>query len=339
MNEESKQENSLTIRRNIQIEKEVLAEDCDLTKLRSLIWHGVNSKTRAVVWKLLIGYLPTSLSRRDVTLERKRTEYYHYRSQIYDARSEHQTEKHLIDLKQIEDDIPRTQSSIPVFKTTEVKEMLRRILYIWAIRHPSSGYVQGVNDLCSVFLIVFMGSYVDFDLLTEMGELPDQLREIEADCYWCLSSVIDSIQDYFFSSSTGIQKALISIQDIISRIDQPLVLHFRDQQLEMMHFSFRWLNCMFIREFPLRLLFRLWDGFLSINDGFRVFSMYVAAALILKWKEKIKKDSFNEILLFLQNLPTDEWQERDINEFLSQAYLYFSWFNGSPSHLKNNESY
>lgn len=49
MNEESKQENSLTIRRNIQIEKEVLAEDCDLTKLRSLIWHGVNSKTRAVV--------------------------------------------------------------------------------------------------------------------------------------------------------------------------------------------------------------------------------------------------------------------------------------------------
>ena len=199
MNEESKQENSLTIRRNIQIEKEVLAEDCDLTKLRSLIWHGVNSKTRAVVWKLLIGYLPTSLSRRDVTLERKRTEYYHYRSQIYDARSEHQTEKHLIDLKQIEDDIPRTQSSIPVFKTTEVKEMLRRILYIWAIRHPSSGYVQGVNDLCSVFLIVFMGSYVDFDLLTEMGELPDQLREIEADCYWCLSSVIDSIQDYFFS--------------------------------------------------------------------------------------------------------------------------------------------
>ena len=118
--------------------------------------------------------------------------------------------------------------------------------------------------------------------------------------------MIDSIQDYFFSSSTGIQKALISIQDIISRIDQPLVLHFRDQQLEMMHFSFRWLNCMFIREFPLRLLFRLWDGFLSINDGFRVFSMYVAAALILKWKEKIKKDSFNEILLFLQNLPTDE---------------------------------
>ena len=103
-----------------------------------------------------------------------------------------------------------------------------------------------------------------------------------------MSNVVDSILDYFFPSSTGIQRALIKIQDILSRIDQPLVNHFREEQLEMMHFSFRWLNCMFIREFPLDLLFRLWDGFLSINDGFRVLSMYVAAALILKWKEKLK---------------------------------------------------
>jgi TBC1 domain family member 2 len=339
MDEEKKSDNCISLRRNQQILVEVNAEDCDLNKLRSLIWHGVNEKTRAVVWKLLIGYLPTSLSRREVTLDRKRTEYYHYKSQIYEARSEHQTEKHLIDMKQIDDDIPRTQSSVPIFKMAEVQEMLRRILYIWAIRHPSSGYVQGINDLCSVFLLVFMSPSCDFNTLTELGALPDRLIEIEADCYWCLSSVVDSVQDYFFPSSSGIQKALLKIQDIISRIDQSLVVHFREQQLEMMHFSFRWLNCMFIREFKLDLLFRLWDGFLSINDGFRVLSMYVAATLILKWKDKIKKDNFNEILLFLQNLPTDNWKEREIEEVLSQAYIYFSWFNGAPSHLKNNESY
>ena len=180
---EEKKETSLTQRRNQQILKEINAEDCDLTKLRNLIWHGVDRNSRGVVWKLLLGYLPTSLSRREVTLERKRTEYYHYRYQIYDARSEHQTEKHLIDMKQIEDDIPRTQSTIPIFKTPEVQEMLSRILYIWAIRHPSSGYVQGINDLCSVFLLVFMSSYCEFDVLTELVELPSELKEIEADCY------------------------------------------------------------------------------------------------------------------------------------------------------------
>lgn len=337
MNEEVKFKSSLNTRRSEQVLKEVNAEDCDLNKLRSLVWHGLDQNIRAVVWKLLLGYLPTSLSRREVTLERKRTEYYHYISQIYDARSEHQTEKHLIDLKQIQDDIPRTQSSVPAFKTPEIQETLRRVLYIWAIRHPSSGYVQGINDLCSVFFLVFMAPYCNYCVLTEQGELPSQLREIEADCYWCLSTVVDSILDYFFPSSTGIQKALIKIQEILKRIDQPLVEHFLNEQLEMMHFSFRWLNCMFIREFPLQLLFKLWDGFLSVSDGFRVLSMYVAATLVLKWKEQLKSNTFNEILLFLQNLPTDTWNERDVDEMLSQAYLYFSWFNGSPSHLKNNE--
>lgn len=334
MAQEEKKDSSLTSRRNQQILKELNAEDCDLNKLRGLIWHGVDDKNRSIVWKLLIGYLPTNLSRRELLLDRKRTEYFHYCTQIYDARSEHQTEKHIIDLKQINDDIPRTQSSIPIFKTQEVQEMLRRILYIWAIRHPVSGYVQGINDLCSIFLLVFLTPLCEFNVLCEPGPLPLELRDIEADVYWCLSNVVDSVLDYFFPSSTGIQVALMKIQDILLRIDQQLMQHLREEQLEMIHFSFRWLNCMFIREFPLNLLFRLWDGFLSISDGFRILSMYVAVSLILKWKETLRKASFNEILTFLQNLPTDAWHERDIEELLSQAYIYFSWFNNSPSHLK-----
>ncbi|OMJ82010.1 hypothetical protein SteCoe_17393 [Stentor coeruleus] len=334
MNEDEKKNSSLTSRRNQQILKEINAEDCDLTKLRSLIWHGAEDNNRAIIWKLLIGYLPTSSSRRETLLERKRTEYFHYCSQIYDARSEHQTEKHLIDMKQINDDIPRTQSTVPIFKTQEIQEMLRRILYIWAIRHPVSGYVQGINDLCSIFLIVFLTPLCEFNILTELGAFPLHLRDIEADTYWCLSNVVDSVLDYFFPSSSGIQVALMKIQDILMRIDQPLAHHFKDEQLEMMHFSFRWLNCMFIREFPLSLLFRLWDGLLSISDGFRILSIYVAVSLILKWKDTLRKTSFNEILIFLQNLPTDTWQQRDIEELLSQAYIYFSWFSNSPSHLK-----
>ena len=37
-----------------------------------------------------------------------------------------------------------------------VQEMVERILYIWAIRHPASGYVQGINDLVTPFLMVFL---------------------------------------------------------------------------------------------------------------------------------------------------------------------------------------
>lgn len=326
-------ESSTQQRRKNQLLHEISVEDCDLNKLRALIWHGSETKMRATIWKIILGYCSTNLSRRESTLERKRIEYSHYRTQIYEARSEHQTEKHLQDMKQIDDDIPRTQSNIPIFKYSAIKEILRRVLYIWAIRHPSSGYVQGINDLCSVFLLVFLAPYCDFDVLNEAGTLPEELDLIEADCYWCLSIVVDSILDYFFQSSSGIQKALIKIKDILSRIDQVLVEHFETEQIEMIHFSFRWLNCMFIRELPMYLVFRLWDGFLSLADGFRVLSLYVAASLILKYKEKLKESHFNEVIIFLQNLPSENWTNREIEELLSQAYIYYSWFSSSPSHL------
>jgi hypothetical protein len=39
-------------------------------------------------------------------------------------------------------------------------QSLERMLYIWAIRHPASGYVQGINDLATPFVIVFATSVI-----------------------------------------------------------------------------------------------------------------------------------------------------------------------------------
>ena len=40
-----------------------------------------------------------------------------------------------------------------------MQEIFERILYIWAIRHPASGYVQGINDLVTPFFLVFLEEY------------------------------------------------------------------------------------------------------------------------------------------------------------------------------------
>lgn len=45
---------------------------------------------------------------------------------------------------------------IALFQQTVVQEMFERILFIWAIRHPASGYVQGMNDLVTPFFVVFL---------------------------------------------------------------------------------------------------------------------------------------------------------------------------------------
>ena len=39
-------------------------------------------------------------------------------------------------------------------------QCLERILYVWAIRHPASGYVQGINDLATPFFEVFLSAYL-----------------------------------------------------------------------------------------------------------------------------------------------------------------------------------
>jgi hypothetical protein len=36
---------------------------------------------------------------------------------------------------------------------------MERVLFIWAIRHPASGYVQGMNDLVCPFMLVFLSEH------------------------------------------------------------------------------------------------------------------------------------------------------------------------------------
>ena len=45
---------------------------------------------------------------------------------------------------------------VGLFQQRAVQAMVERILYIWAIRHPASGYVQGINDLVTPFFLVFL---------------------------------------------------------------------------------------------------------------------------------------------------------------------------------------
>ena len=48
--------------------------------------------------------------------------------------------------RQIHIDIPRMSPVVGLFQQRCVQEIFERILYIWAIRHPASGYVQGKYD-------------------------------------------------------------------------------------------------------------------------------------------------------------------------------------------------
>lgn len=50
---------------------------------------------------------------------------------------------------------------IPIFQKKIVQDIFQRVLYVWAVRHPASGYVQGINDLLTPFFTVFLTEYCD----------------------------------------------------------------------------------------------------------------------------------------------------------------------------------
>lgn len=39
-------------------------------------------------------------------------------------------------------------------------------------------------------------------------------------------------------------------------------------------------------------------------------------------------------MLFLQQLPTQNWQAKDVELLLSEAYMWKTLFHNAPSHLK-----
>ncbi|CAB4256267.1 similar to Saccharomyces cerevisiae YOR070C GYP1 Cis-golgi GTPase-activating protein (GAP) for the Rab family members Ypt1p (in vivo) and for Ypt1p, Sec4p, Ypt7p, and Ypt51p (in vitro) [Maudiozyma barnettii] len=384
----------------------------NLQELRQLSWNGIPKPHRPIVWKLLIGYLPANTRRQESLLKRKRQEYTEGLKHTF-------SDEHSRDIPtwhQIEIDIPRTNPHIPLYQFKSVHDSLQRILYLWAIRHPASGYVQGINDLVTPFFQTFLTEYlppskidtvevVDPDTyLTE-----DQKENLEADTFWCLTKFLEQITDNYIHGQPGILKQVKNLGQLVKRIDFDLYKHFQNEHVEFIQFAFRWMNCLLMREFQMDTVIRMWDTYLaetspettssfatsnqsnSSNDGvlsphtpvsrkpptfgtpnidlaspassasrsnmttqtnaspagvsssddssnrfshtsLNEFHVFVCAAFLIKWSDMLCDMDFQGIITFLQNPPTKDWTETDIEMLLSEAYIWQSLYKDATSH-------
>nr|XP_023423107.1 TBC1 domain family member 22A isoform X4 [Cavia porcellus] len=287
-----------------------------------------------MTWKLLSGYLPANVDRRPATLQRKQKEYFAFIEHYYDSRND---EVHQDTYRQIHIDIPRMSPEALILQP-KVTEIFERILFIWAIRHPASGYVQGINDLVTPFFVVFICEYTeedDVDLLDVSRVPAELLRNVEADTYWCVSKLLDGIQDNYTFAQPGIQMKVKMLEELVSRIDEPVHQHLNQHEVRYLQFAFRWMNNLLMRELPLRCTVRLWDTYQSEPEGFSHFHLYVCAAFLVRWRKKILEErDFQELLLFLQNLPTACWGDEDISLLLAEAYRLKFAFADAPNHYK-----
>ncbi|KAK7136230.1 hypothetical protein R3I94_014775 [Phoxinus phoxinus] len=327
----------MTVREKTRLDKfkQLLASpNTDLEELRKHSWSGIPREVRPITWRLLSGYLPANRERRDLVLQRKREEYFGFIEQYYHSRTD---DNHRDTYRQIHIDIPRTNPLIPLFQQPLVQEVFERILFIWAIRHPASGYVQGINDLVTPFFVVFLSEFVEEDVENfEMASLPlDTQRNIEADSFWCMSKLLDGIQDNYTFAQPGIQIKVKALEELVSRIDEDVHIHFLKYEVEYLQFAFRWMNNLLMRELPLRCTIRLWDTYQAESEGFSHFHLYVCAAFLIKWrKEILSMLDFQSLLILLQNLPTIHWGNEEVGLLLAEAYRLKYMFADAPSHYK-----
>uniref|UniRef100_A0A671KSB9 Rab-GAP TBC domain-containing protein n=1 Tax=Sinocyclocheilus anshuiensis TaxID=1608454 RepID=A0A671KSB9_9TELE len=302
-------------------------------ELRKLSWSGISRQVRPITWKLLSGYLPANAERRESTLQRKRQEYFGFIEQYYDSRND---EHHQDTYRQIHIDIPRMSPESLVLQP-KVTEIFERILFIWAIRHPASGYVQGINDLVTPFFVVYVFEYIEEEVENfNVSSLQEEvLRNIEADSFWCMSKLLDGIQDNYTFAQPGIQRKVKALEELVSRIDGMVHRHMQQYEVEYLQFAFRWMNNLLMRELPLRCTIRLWDTYQAEPEGFSHFHLYVCAAFLVRWrKEILEEKDFQGLMIMLQNLPTMHWGNEEVSVLLAEAYRLKFAFADAPNHYK-----
>ena len=136
-------------------------------------------------------------------------------------------------------------------------------------RHPASGYVQGINDLVTPFLTVFLSEHFSDGPMEvwDVTSLSEETRTtVEADCYWCLCKLLDGIQDHYTYAQPGIQRTVFAMKELVRysapfsaqciiahdeknpdqniapiyrRIEEPFSQHLESEGLEFLQFSFR----------------------------------------------------------------------------------------------------
>ncbi|EJD03108.1 RabGAP/TBC [Fomitiporia mediterranea MF3/22] len=321
-----------TNRRNKFIEC-LLAEDVNIVELRKLAWNGIPSDLRPVSWQLLLGYLPLPADMRTSTLSRKRAEYASLVDVTF-ARGKDGLDQQI--WHQIEIDVPRTRPGVKLWMREVTQRSIERILYVWAIRHPASGYVQGINDLVTPFYQVFLSAYITSDPEEfDPGQLPPSvLSAIEADSFWCLTRLLDGIQDNYIFAQPGIQRSVRRMAELVARIDSALYAHLQSENVEFMQFAFRWMNCLLMREISVQNTIRMWDTYLAEGpDAFSQFHLYVCSAFLMRWSKKLQDMDFQGIIMFLQSLPTQDWGDHEIELLLSHAFVLNSTWQNAQSHF------
>lgn len=256
-------------------------------------------------------------------------------------------------------DVERTFQEFELFRTDKIKAILFKVLYIWSIHHQSTGYCQGMNEIAGTLLYAFHPAYVAATSIDVMEKdtkdeafiyhLVNYEEHMEADLFQVYSELMDrqliDLYDYnekhkvnYNDNFDTIDKKTMLIEDIMREdctvlkrrinkifyyylkvLDKELFLHVCDK-VEPYLFLFRWILCVFTREFSVTNAVFVWDYILAIEYEERLDTQtcpvmsdnlnladFICVAMLSDMRDQLLKKADNYYLLrLMMHFPNDK---------------------------------
>jgi len=149
-----------------------------------------------------------------------------------------------------ERDVVRCDRRHPFYQKEENIETLRDILMCYIMHDMDTGYVQGISDLASPILYIY--------------------KDDPMKAFWCLTGVLNLTKKNFEMEQTTVKNLLIKLFKLVNLTDPCFAEFLADNESDNCYFSFRWLICLFKREFvkadsSYDQLLILWDTLWSVH--------------------------------------------------------------------------
>ncbi|WMV31384.1 hypothetical protein MTR67_024769 [Solanum verrucosum] len=329
------------ISRQAQLSQELSRKIINLGEVRRLASQGIpdGPGIRAIVWKLLLGYLPTEKALWPTELAKKRPQYKQFKEELLmnpivkkekrelrasmvknEVRIERQSEiaRRLEKSASLENDGTGTD--------IEGKGVLSRSK-VTQEEHPlslgkSSIWNQFFQDALRIILIIFAKLNPGIRYVQGMNEILAPLFYVfrndpneedpamaEADTFFCFVELLSGFRDNFCqqldNSVVGIRSTITRLSQLLKEHDEELWRHLEvTTNVNPQFYAFRWITLLLTQEFNFPDSLLIWDTLLSDPEGPQETLLRICCAMLIIVRRRLLAGDFTSNLKLLQNYPS-----------------------------------
>jgi hypothetical protein len=263
-------------------------------KLRPEIFaRGLDPALRPSVWAKILNVLPFSDDPAAAAAQLAR-HFANYRH-IYDQSellTQRQRESNFTPIRDIYGVIPgdvrRNDRNLPQYRDfpNPYFVVLHHTMVTYAIYNRDSSYVQGMADMASYLIILFIKDWTDAEHAVFYDGAVRPIREAEAFIFAALCGLFEiTHQDRLFAGinlhEDSAQRMLLGcVTDIAAQVHPLLGDLLKSPELESFGFILRPVLLLFKRELGYENVLRLWDAIFTAEFQY-CFSRFIGAAVLI----------------------------------------------------------